>query len=184
MTTAKKEGVSNATSNTNTNNTTVNPLGLTKEVKKDLTKANLIKSLISFSIDTVWNKRHEKRFENVLKGVFVSPQLCELYALGVFLKRRNIDLITPKGKVFNFDPVVDVANILMDYTRCLKEKNGFTKANVKNFKKFSSAYALVLLSVAKGATKYDNNVQGIIEDEGKQILAFLSLLAKLGYSYK
>ncbi len=183
MTTAKKDGVSNVTSN-NTNHTTTTPLGITQETKKDLTRANLVKYLNNFSIDTVWTKRHQHKFENVLKGVFVSPQLCELYALGVFLRKRNIDLITPKGKIFNFDPVMDVADILGDYIKSLKEKTGFTKSNVKNFKKFSSVYAVVLLSVAKGATKYDNNTQGIDDDEGKQILSFMSLLTELGYSYK
>ncbi|MCP3669954.1 MAG: hypothetical protein GY814_05890, partial [Gammaproteobacteria bacterium] len=178
MTTAKREGVSNATSNTNTN-TTVNPLGLTKEVKKDLTRANLVKFLISFSIDTVWTKRHQQKFEKVLSGDFISPQLCELYTLGLFLTKRKIELITPEGKAFDFKPVVATAEILSDYTKSLKEKNGFSKANVKDFKKFIGAYALVLMSVAKGVAKYDNNVQGIIEDEGKQILSFLSLLVKL-----
>ncbi|MCP3675462.1 MAG: hypothetical protein GY829_13440 [Gammaproteobacteria bacterium] len=184
MNTTNNKGVSkNVTPNANTN-TTVNPLGLTKEVKKDLTRANLVRSLNEFSIDTVWTKRHQQKFEKVLSGDFISPQLCELYTLGLFLTKRKIELITPEGKAFDFKSVVATAEILSDYTKSLKEKNGFSKANVKNFKTFVGAYALVLLSVAKGVAKYDNNVQGIVEDEGKQILSFLSLLVKLGYSYK
>ncbi len=174
---------SHVASNTN-NSVSTNPLGLAQETKKDLTRANLVKSLNEFSIDTVWTKRHQQKFEKVLAGDFISPQLCELYTLGLFLTKRKIELITPEKKVFDFKSVVATAEILSDYTKSLKEKNGFSKANVKDFKKFTGAYALVLMSVAKGVAKYDNNVQGIIEDEGKQILSFLSLLVKLGYSYK
>ncbi len=178
-----QKGTSHVTPNSVTNNPAT-PLGLTKETKKDLTRANLVGFLNKFNVKTVWTKRHEKRFENVLNGELVSPQLCELYSLGIFLSKHKIELIEPNKKVYNFKPVVAMADILSDYTKSLKEKNGFTKSNVKDFKKFVGVYSLVLLSVAKGVERYDSNTRGIAEEEGKQILSFMSLLTELGYSYK
>ncbi len=183
MTTKNTKGVSkNATPNTP--NTIVNPLGLAKETTKDLTRANLVGFLNKFNVKTVWTKRHQEKFKSVLAGELTSSQLCELYVLGLFLSKRKIELIEPNKKVYNFKPVVAMADILSDYTKSLKEKNGFTKSNVKDFKKFVGVYSLVLLSVAKGVERYDSNTRGIEKEEGKQILSFMSLLVELGYSYK
>jgi len=151
--------------------------------EKDLHKRNLISFLNKFHIETVWNKKHEQRFIDVLDGGYISSQNTELSSLGLFLKRKNITLVKPDGKAFDFTECFKWSDIMQDADKVKKEKISFGNAKIRFHKSFLADYGLVFASIARGVKDY-NSVDGVKGDEGKQILSFISLLVTSGYKFK
>ena len=151
--------------------------------EKDLLKRSLIAFLNRFEYKTDWDIKHENLFMAVLDGGYISAQNTELASLGSFLERKNITMIKPDGKDFNFAECFKWSDIMQDAKLVEKEKITFPASRIKFHKKFLANYGLVFASIAKGVKDY-GHVNGVTGKEGMQILSFISLLVKLNYKFK
>ena len=147
-----------------------------------VTNVDLCVFLNHFSFtDPVWDKNKSK-IDSILAGELVSAQLCEFGAMSLFLAKKNINMINPDGKAFDFYSI-DIMNVILSDNDMIKDEGiKFSKTANKYYTAFSAKYSLVFGSIARRVKNYDN-VIGISGKEGKQVLLFISYLVELGYTF-